>query len=166
MLVPQSLFPSNPSLLERHPAEVFPFRASATDTNRVAQYTVPFPPGERSIVVGTLVVDVLHQATSGVRELIDLQVNMLDGSGALVVRLARRLATNGRVGDEIRMEAMTTFGNNSRKSFNFPELRGIIIPNLYRLQIVTEFTSVSGFTSQTIDVDLMGYLIPRGLLLR
>lgn len=165
MLLPDSLFPSNPSALERHPAEVFPFRAAGNAATEVAQFTVPFPPGERSMVIATLVVDVLAQSTAGSRELRDLQVNMLDSSGGLVVRLHRRFALNGRVGDENRTENMTTFTNNSRRTFNV-DLKGVIIPSLYRLQVVTEFQVVAGFTSQTIEVEMLGYLIPRGLLLR
>jgi hypothetical protein len=174
MLVPQSLFPSNLSLLERHPAQMVAIRQTATTSAivgsvSVLQTPVPLPDGDRHFVVGSIVCHLTSAMSSGNGDLRDLQLNLVDSrSLGLIVRLARWQALNGRVGDQSRSEGMTTFGNGSSRTFNFTsDLKGLILPNLYSLQFVTSFQQNTGtFTSQTLEVDIMGYAIPVGLLLR
>lgn len=166
-LIPDSLFPSSSFSLERHPAQYFAQVVEGTSPALIAQVTLEFPPGDRAFVIGSLSVLVEVTSASGSAELIDLQVGLVTKPSLnQFVTLERRRAVNGRVGDEGRTEGMTTFANGSGRSFNFPDLKGLILPNQYLLQVFTQFVQATGFTSQRIKVDCTGYAIPQGLLLR
>lgn len=175
MLLPDSLFPSNPSLLERHPAQAIMSRFSGGGTTATIQVNTPFPEGDLSIVLGSLVASVTCQRGTGTEDIEMIEVNLIDrNTSAQIISLARRRANANpgaggvRAEDEGRRTAFTFLASSTgRVSFNFPELRGLIVPNLYNLQVVS-LMAVGGpqLLNHTVQVDLFAYAIPKGLLLR
>jgi len=175
MLLPDSLFPSNLAALERHPAGAFMQRFSGGGTSATIQVNTPFPQGDLSMVLGTLCATVTVQRGTGNDDIEMIEVNLIDrNSSQQLITLARRRAnaTPGaggvRAEDEGRRSGFTFLANSTgRISFQFPELKGLIVPNLYNLQVVS-LMAVGGaqLLSHNLQVDLFAYAIPKGLLLR